>query len=196
MRVLIADDDRLVLGLLEVTLKGWGHEVVSCTNGREALTYLQEGDPSVAILDWVMPELTGPQVCQALRKRDTTACPIYLILLTANDQRSDIVGGLDAGADDYIVKPFHPFELRARLQAGLRVVSLQTNLRDRVRDLEAALKRVKQLHGLLPMCCYCHKIRDDADYWHRVEAYLSAHADVTFSHGICPDCFHDHVCRS
>jgi len=190
MRILIADDDDLVRSLLELTLKSWGYEIVSCRNGREALEHL-EGDnpPSLAILDWVMPELTGPDVCQALRGRRSTTRPIYLILLTANDQQSDIVLGLQSGADDYVVKPFHPVELRARLQAGLRVVNLQKVLCERVAELEAALSKVKQLQGLLPICCYCHRIRDDADYWHQVESYLSAHCDLKFSHGICPQCF-------
>jgi len=196
MKVLIADDDALERSLLEMTLKGWGHEVVSCGDGHGALAHLQ-GDkgPSVAFLDWVMPELTGPEVCQALRGRDATTCPVYLILLTANDQRSDIAAGLDAGADDYMVKPFHPVELRARLEAGLRVVTLQASLRDRVRDLEAALKTVKHLQRLLPICSYCQKIRDDADYWHQVEDYLSVHAAVESSRGVCPDCFDRHVRR-
>jgi DNA-binding response OmpR family regulator len=190
MRILVADDDDLVRSLLELTLKSWGYAIVSCRNGREALEQLQADDPpSLAILDWVMPELTGPEVCQALRGGHSTTQPIYVILLTANDHQSDIVLGLQSGADDYVVKPFHPVELRARLQAGLRVMNLQRVLCERVAELEAALGKVKQLQGLLPICCYCHRIRDGADYRHQVERYLSAHCDLKFSHDICPQCF-------
>ena len=194
MNILIADDDEAIRLILESTLKSWGHDVVVCRNGREAHKRLVADDaPSVAILDWVMPEMTGPEVCTALQTRDPAAPPIYLILLTSNDEQADIAAGLNAGANDYIVKPFRPIELQARLQAGLRVVGLQSALRERVQDLEEALRQVKHLHGLLPICCYCHKIRDDTDYWHRVETYISDHADVRFSHGICPDCFVKHV---
>jgi sigma-B regulation protein RsbU (phosphoserine phosphatase) len=194
MKVLIADDDDLVRSLLEMTLKGWGYEVISCRNGREALAHLQSADPPpLAILDWVMPELSGPDVCRAVRGGQAGAFPLHLILLTANDQRDDIVKGLEAGADDYVTKPFHPVELKARLESGLRVVKLETSLRERVHELEAALDNVKLLQGFLPICCYCHKIRDDADYWHGVEGYLSAHSDLKFSHGICPECFSKHV---
>jgi DNA-binding response OmpR family regulator len=194
MQILIADDDDVIRSILDATLRSWGHDVVACRNGREAHTRLTSaGGPQVAILDWVMPEMTGPEVCAAMGQRGPDAPPAYLILLTANDDLTDIAAGLNAGANDYIIKPFHPVELQARLQAGLRVVGLQTMLRERVQELQVALSRVKQLHGLLPICCYCHKIRDDSDYWHRVESYLSDHADVKFSHGICPDCFAKHV---
>lgn len=194
MRILIADDDEVIRTILTATLKGWSHEVVAFDNGRDALARLQAAQPPpIAILDWVMPEMTGPEVCKVLQTRDSGAPPIYAILLTSNDEQSDIAAGLNSGANDYIIKPFKPVELQARLQAGLRVVSLQIALRQRVQELEEALRRVKQLHGLLPICCYCHKIRDDTDYWHRVETYLSDHADVKFSHGICPECFEKHV---
>ena len=86
------------------------------------------------------------------------------------------------------MKPFDPGELRARVQAGVRIVQLQTGLAEKVTQLESALSKVRRLTGLLPICAYCKAIRDDSDYWHRVEEYVSEHADVQFSHGICPKC--------
>ncbi|MDB5390675.1 MAG: copR, partial [Planctomycetaceae bacterium] len=90
--------------------------------------------------------------------------------------------------DDYLTKPFNQRELQARLQVGLRTLALQKNLTDRVSELEEALSRVRQLQGLLPICCYCKKIRDDQNYWQQVDVYLSTRTDARFSHGICPQC--------
>src|SRR4029434_1546856 len=88
----------------------------------------------------------------------------------------------------YIVKPFEREELHARVQVGFRMLELQAALADRVRELEEALARVKQLQGLLPICSYCKKVRDDQNYWQQVETYIEGHSDAQFTHGICPDC--------
>ena len=189
MRVLIAEDNFTTLSLLEETLIEWGFEVIATRDGAEAWHELiGDEPPELILLDWTMPEMDGLQVCRAVRDLPGLQGH-YVILLTARDSPDDIVAGLQAGADDYITKPFEPAELRARLQVGIRVVDLQRKLAGRVRDLEAALARVKQLHGLLPICAYCKKIRDDRNYWQQVEAYISAHSDAQFSHGVCPDCY-------
>jgi response regulator RpfG family c-di-GMP phosphodiesterase len=139
------------------------------------------------VLDWLMPETDGVEVCR--QARETPALKsAYIILLTSRGSKEDIVQGLQAGADDYVTKPFDHGELRARVQVGSRVVQLQSALADRVTELEEAIANVKQLQGLLPICSYCKKIRDDGNYWHRVESYIAGHANVRFSHGICPEC--------
>ena len=116
-----------------------------------------------------------------------------MILLTAKDSTEDIVEGLQAGADDYVTKPFDNDVMRARVQVGTRVVNLRSELANRVIELEEALSRVVQLQGLLPICSYCKRIRDDHDYWQQVEDYISEHSDVRFSHSICPDCHDRHI---
>jgi len=88
-----------------------------------------------------------------------------------------------------LTKPFDRAELRARVQVGVQVLELQRNLADRVSELEDALAQVKQLQGLLPICSYCKNIRDEQNYWQQLDSYLMEHADVLFSHGICPDCY-------
>ena len=189
MRILIAEDDLVSRRMLEATLSRWGYEVVVTSDGEAAWGILREKDaPRIAILDWMMPGLDGIEVCRHVRALTSPDTP-YLILLTAKGSKTDIVNGLQAGADDYIVKPFDREELRARVQAGARILTLQASLASRVRELEEALARVKTLQGLLPICSYCKRVRNDGDYWQQVESYVSDHSDARFSHGICPDCY-------
>lgn len=189
MRILIAEDDNVSQRILESFLVRWGFQVEIASDGEQAWWILsKQNPPSLAILDWMMPGLDGIEVCRRLRT--TSLSPrIYIILLTARGTCEDIVRGLDAGADDYICKPFNRGELRARIDAGVRVVELQLALQDRVRELELALAKVKQLQGLFPICSYCKKIRDAENFWQQVENYISEHSEAQFSHGICPECY-------
>jgi phosphoserine phosphatase RsbU/P len=189
MNILIAEDDPVSRRVLEATLARFGHQVVVATNGAEAWAVLQSDDaPSLAILDWMMPELDGVEICRRLRSIPKATSP-YLILLTAKAGKENVVAGLDAGANDYLTKPFDREELRARVQVGAQVLELQKNLAGRINELEEALAKVKQLQSLLPICSYCKKIRDEQNYWQRVDSYITEHANVQFSHGICPDCY-------
>src|SRR2546422_251030 len=189
MKILIAEDDPVSRRVLEATLTRWGYEVTTTSNGSEAWEALAAPQaPRLAILDWMMPEIDGVEICRRARGRPGSG-PLHNILLTARGRKEDVIAGLQAGADDYITKPFDHEELRARVQVGVRLVELQSMLTDRVAELEEALARVRQLRGLLPICSYCKKVRDDRNYWQQVEQYVSMHADVKFSHGICPDCY-------
>ena len=189
MKILIADDDRVSRRLLEARLLKDGHEVIVAEEGNQAWGALQQ-DPTIplAILDWNMPGMTGPEICGRARQIKTDQ-PTYLILLTSRDSRQDIVSGLEAGANDYVTKPFDFDELRARVQVGERVLQLQKALAGRVKELEEALTNVKMLQGLLPICLYCKKIRDDRNYWQQLDKYVADHTEARFSHGICPECY-------
>jgi DNA-binding response OmpR family regulator len=193
VRVLIADDEATTRHLIQVTLGNWGFEVLTAEDGTEALRILQGSNPpEIALVDWVMPRVDGLEVCRRMRAALPDA-PSYIILITARGGLENVVQGLEAGADDYVTKPFDPRELRARLHAGARVVQLQKALLERNQELVEALKRVKQLQGLLPICSYCKKIRNDRNYWEQVDAYVASHSEAQFSHGVCPDCFEVHL---
>ncbi|HKY20128.1 MAG TPA: response regulator transcription factor [Vicinamibacterales bacterium] len=188
MRILIAEDDRGTARSLSGLTTSWGYEAVVASDGESALKLISEQlAPQIVLLDWMLPGMDGPEVCRRIRALARTT-PSYLILLTSKSARADVVEGLNAGADEYLVKPFDIDELRARMNAGVRILELQERLAVQVRELEEALANIRKLTGLLPICAYCKSIRDDSNYWHRVEEYVSEHADVTFSHGICPNC--------
>jgi len=188
MKILIAEDDPVSRCFLEVALSKWDYEVISTCDGNEAWEVFQRESPPIAILDWMMPGLDGAELCRRIRSLETPFAP-YLILLTAKSEKEDVVAGLEAGADDYITKPFSRQELRARIEVGLRIGELQKSLAARIGELENALSRVKQLQGLLPICSYCKKIRSDHDYWEQVDTYITKHSEVLFSHSICPACY-------
>jgi DNA-binding response OmpR family regulator len=189
MRILVADDDPVGTAMLARSLERWGLDVVVARDGEQAWQHIeQDNQITMAILDWMMPRVTGLELCQRIRQ-DEHRAHMHVILLTARDTRADVVAGLDAGADDYLIKPFDPEELRARVHVGERVLGLKARLAERVAELQDALSKVKQLTGLLPICSYCKRIRSDENYWEQVDHYISEHSHAQFSHGICPHCF-------
>jgi len=131
--------------------------------------------------------MDGVEVCTRVREHANRPY-IYLVLLTAKSQKDEIAAGLQAGADDYVIKPFDPDELRARLTVGQRVVELERTLAHKVEALETALADVRKLKSLLPICMYCKSVRDDQDYWHAIDAYIHQETGTDFSHSICPAC--------
>lgn len=148
-RVLIADDDQLSLRKLEFLLTNEGFRVSTATDGEQALKQLEADDaPTLAILDVLMPKVDGVEVCRRIRAQPR-AVPAYLILLTVKSSKEDIVKGLEAGANDYVAKPFDQAELLARLRVGLQVLTLQRRLAERVAELEDALTRTRHLQLLL-----------------------------------------------
>ncbi len=192
MKILIAEDDYTSRLMLQVILEKWKYKVVTAENGIEAWDLLQANEqPQIAILDWEMPEMDGLEVCQKARALDREN-PIYIIMLTGRNTTSDIVYGLDAGADDYITKPFDENELRARVRVAERMVRIQESLTNTVEELTQALDHVDTLQGILPICMHCHGIRSDDEAWHKLEKYIENHTMAKFSHSICPDCLSEH----
>jgi two-component system, cell cycle response regulator len=127
-RVVIADDDPVSRRMLEAFLTKWDYEVITAADGLEALRILQTADaPRLAVLDWMMPGMEGPQVCQRMREHPDWPY-VYILLLTARNEKTDLLKGLECGADDYLTKPFDSQELRGRLQVGQRILDLQQSL--------------------------------------------------------------------
>lgn len=148
LRILIAEDDLTSRTMLQGVLAKWGYEVISTCDGEEAYAALQEKNaPQLAVMDWEMPGLDGAALCRKLREQDRKE-PLYLILLTSRGDRRDIVKGLEAGADDYIPKPYDSAELRARVNVGRRMITLLNDIRER-----------EKLQGVLEMAgAVCHEL--------------------------------------
>lgn len=148
MKILIAEDDLTSRTILHEVLKKFGYAVISTSDGEGAWAALQESDaPQLAVLDWMMPKIDGLSLCRKLRGQERKN-PLYLILLTSKGEGRDIVQGLEAGADDYIAKPYDSEELRARVNVGRRMITLQNTLRER-----------EKLQGVLEMAgAVCHEL--------------------------------------
>jgi DNA-binding response OmpR family regulator len=174
MNILIADDDSTSRIVLSATLKKLGHQVTVTSNGAEAWTVFENGDVPLLISDMVMPDVHGLELCRRIRAAKRPKYT-YIILLTSVGGQSGYLVGMRAGADDFINKPLDEEQLAVRLVFAERILNLQS--------------QIKQLSGLLPICCVCKKVRDDQNYWQQVESYISKRTDARFSHGYCPDCF-------
>jgi DNA-binding response OmpR family regulator len=148
-RILVAEDDPVSRSLISTRLEKWGYDVVITHDGAEAMAVMRGRDaPTLAILDWSMPGMDGLEICRRLRQAEKT---VYIILLTAHGGKEKTIEGLRAGADDYLVKPFHAEELHARILTGLRVMALQETLTDRVKALETTASEVGSFRLQIPL---------------------------------------------
>ncbi|MBE7464034.1 MAG: response regulator transcription factor [Planctomycetes bacterium] len=181
MKILIADDEPISLKFLESQLRRWGHETVVARDGQQAWDLFNQ-DPSLglAVLDVRMPRIDGLELCRRLRA-DERFKTLYLIFLTGLADKKDLVEGLDAGANDYVIKPFDPTELRARIAIGERMVNL-------MHELQRSHAEIRQLATLLPVCAWCRKVRNDDGYWNDLQLYIVDTLGTKITHGICPSC--------
>ncbi len=192
--VLVVDDTRENLRLLIRILAENGYKVRPVTNGRMAIIAAQIVPPDIILLDIMMPDMNGFEVCAQL-KTDPRTQDIPVIFISALDEIDDKVRAFDEGGVDYITKPFEAGEVLARINTHLTIRNLQKTLqmrnnalKEKNRQLQQALDSVKTLSGLLPICANCKKIRDDEGYWEDVEIYIRNHSGAVLSHGLCPDC--------
>ena len=191
--ILVVDDNpqnlQLVAGLLSEKL---ACDLCFAAGGVEALEVMETTAPDLVLLDVNMPGMNGYQVCEAIRASEAFR-EIPVIFLTAQRDSDFIVKGFEAGGTDYVVNPFESRELLARVQLQLELKLKRDELERRNEELEAAIVRIKRLEGIIPICMYCKKIRDDSSSWQQMEQYITEHSDAFFSHGICPDCFQEQM---
>ena len=193
LRVLVAEDQPVERRLLTRFLERWGYDPVPCPDGDQAWGLIERAEaPHILMLDWSMPGMDGLDICRRLRQREDGQTS-YVLMLTAKNEPEDQKEALEAGANDFVSKPFNPVVLEARVRNAARTLELQENLADRVAALEDALAKVKRLQGLLPICSYCKRVRSDENYWSQVEAYLAEHSEMRFTHSICPSCYEEKV---
>lgn len=188
MKILIAEDEYTTRLTIQVCLERWGYQVETAADGKEAWAILDKPDaPEIALLDWEMPEIDGLELCKRVKnlKRDN---PIHVIMVTARDSRSDILIGFDAGADDYITKPFNDDELRARIRVGERIVRIQSTLSETLQELRQALDLVNSLQNSVSVCNVCQMIEGDDGVWYEPDDYLNRKADSRVNWGECPQC--------
>jgi len=135
LKVLVADDSAVYRKLVENTLAEETHKIVFAKNGREALDFFAQHQPNLVITDWSMPDISGPELCERIRKEFQQYYP-YIILVTSHDEKEQVIQGLAAGADDYLTKPFDPGELLARVRVGRRICDLHREVQEKNRQLE------------------------------------------------------------
>lgn len=188
LKVLVVDDDPDVLFATVRIVKSQGYQVLEAASGSECRQQVRQHQPDLILLDVVLPDVDGVELCREI-KSDPIFRGTYIILLsgmkTASNEQAE---GLDGGADGYIARPVSNRELKARVNAMVRILKAERERDQLIEELQEALEKIKVLSGLLPICSYCKKIRDDKGYWNQVESFIETHSDALFSHSICPDC--------
>lgn len=178
MKILIAEDDIVAQRILSVTLQKAGHEVIAANDGQQAWEKLVRQPVQVIISDWMMPNMSGLDLCRKVRSRRRKDY-IYFILVTALSGQENHHEAIEAGVDDFLNKPLQQDNLLIRLRVAGRILDF--------------INEIRELKRLLPICMYCKSIRDDSDYWHQIETYLHAQTGTDFSHSICPKCYEERV---
>ncbi len=189
--VLVIDDIAKNLEVIGNILSLENYQISVAVDGQKAWNILQRISPDCILLDIMMPTVDGYTLCRRIKTLEDKK-DIPIIFVTAKTSSEDLAKGFEVGGVDYITKPFSAVELIARVRTHISLYRAKKRNDFLIEELRLALSQVKKLSGMLPICSSCKKIRDDEGYWNQVEAYISAHSDVRFSHGICPTCLQKH----
>ncbi len=196
--ILAVDDEPFNIELIVASL-GDEYEILTALCAQDAITLLREQTPDLILMDVMMPDMNGFDLCKII-KADKMCTDIPIIFLTFLDTREAASEGLELGGIEYLSKPidFSLLRLRIRnhiaLKNNIELVKAQRDLLAQQKlELEAILARVMQLEGIIPICSYCKKIRDDQNSWQPLEKYISEHSEARFSHGACPDCYDEQI---
>jgi DNA-binding response OmpR family regulator len=171
--IMAVDDNTINLNLLRSILEPHGYAVITALNAEAVFELLKAEKPELILLDVLMPEIDGFEIAVQLKKTPGLK-EIPIVFLTALSETKDIVKGFEVGGVDYVTKPFNPPELLARIRTHT--------------ELRRAREEIQTLHGLLPICARCKKIRDASGRWQILESYISERSNAEFSHSVCPDC--------
>ncbi|MGH7528768.1 MAG: response regulator [Gemmatimonadales bacterium] len=178
MRVLLAEDDAVAGEALRAILTAQGHDVAMAGDGIEAWDVWRLSRPRVILSDWLMPGMDGLELCRKIRAQPPGPYT-YFVMETIRSGLSSFLEAMDAGVDDFITKPIVPEELVARLKVAERILGLREEL--------------LTLEGLLAICSYCKRIRDEDGAWITLERYVEARSGARFSHGVCADCYEKYL---
>ena len=189
-RVLVVEDEAIVAADLQDRLSALGYGVAGwATSGEEAIALSREEKPDLVLMDIMLRgAMNGIEAAQIVR----TDLHLPVIFLTANSNDTVLEEAKISEPFAYLLKPFEERQLRTNIEMALYKNKMEQEREQLIRELQEALAKVKTLSGLLPICAWCKSVRDDTGYWTRVEAYLEKHSKAKFSHGVCPDCAHEH----
>lgn len=194
-KILVTDDDPDILELNSTILRKVGYEVYEASTAKETLEMVRTHRPDLIILDVILPDMRGTRLCRMIKDDPDLRGPFIILMSGVQVSSNNQAKGLNVGADGYLVKPVSRKEFIARVQAMERIKQAEDALMETKREQEAtieklqkALEEIKTLRGLIPICAWCKKIRDDEGYWDELEVYLSKHSEAVFSHGLCPEC--------
>lgn len=183
--ILVVEDDYLISEEIIKGLKSLGHSnITKAADGKQAVDMVCSTKPDVVLMDIKIPELDGIAAAEQIQE----CCPTPVVILSAYDSTDYLKMASAAGVSAYLIKPPNPKEMERAITIAQARHADVLELRRLNKELEQALSEVKQLRGILPICSYCKKIRDDKGYWEQMESYITKHSEALFSHGICNEC--------
>ena len=175
----IVEDDKSTLGLLENLICKLGYDSRSYSDGQKAYDAFSIEKPEIVISDWMLPGIDGLGLCQFLREHPADNYTYFILVTAQKRSRSNLEQAIDAGVDDFLNKPINSEAIWNRLRVAQRILHFT--------------QQVRQLESIIPICCYCKKVRNDSDLWEQIEHYMNERTGADFSHSICPSCMTKHV---